>query len=105
MRVVGEAADGAAACRAATELRPDVLGMDLSMPVLSGGDATQIATRDCPDARIPDLTVHEESLYLTRLLRAGASGFVLKRSAPEELVRAVRAVAAGGRHNNPSTDG
>jgi len=105
MRVVGEAADGAAACRAATELRPDVLVMDLSMPVLSGADATQIVKRDCPDVRILALTVHEESLYLTRLLRAGASGFVLKRSAPEELVRAVRAVAAGGTYIDPSIAG
>jgi two-component system, NarL family, response regulator NreC len=105
MRVVGEAADGAAACRAAKELNPDVLVMDLSMPLLNGAEATEIVRRDCPHVRILALTVHEERLYLTQLLRAGASGFVLKRSAAEELVRAVRTVATGGTYIDPSIAG
>lgn len=105
MRVVGEVADGAAACRAATELSPDVLVMDLSMPVLNGVEATESVRRACPHVRVVALTVHEEHLYLTQLLRAGASGFVLKRSAASELVRAVRAVADGGTYIDPSIAG
>jgi DNA-binding NarL/FixJ family response regulator len=102
MRVVGEAENGEAAWRAARELAPDVLVMDLSMPTLGGTEATALVRRDCPDVKILALTVHEERLYLTALLRAGASGYVLKRAAPAELVRAVRTVARGGTYIDPS---
>ncbi len=102
MRVVGEAEDGETAWRMATKLHPDVLVMDLSMPVLGGAEATLRVKRDCPKVKVLALTVHEERLYLTQLLRAGASGYVLKRAAPAELVRAVRAVAAGGTYIDPS---
>ena len=102
MRVVGEAADGEAACRAASALSPDVLVIDLSMPVLGGAEATERIRRECPTVKVLALTVHEERLYLTQLLRAGASGYVLKRAASAELVRAVRTVAAGGTYIDPS---
>jgi DNA-binding NarL/FixJ family response regulator len=102
MRVVGEAADGEAAWRAAKELVPDVLVIDLSMPVMGGADATARVRRDCPSVKVLALTVHEEQLYLTQLLRAGASGYVLKRAAAAELVRAVRSVASGGTYVDPS---
>lgn len=102
MRVVGEAADGEAAWRVAKELLPDVLVIDLSMPVLGGAEATARVRRDCPSVKVLALTVHEEQLYLTQLLRAGASGYVLKRAAPMELVRAVRSVASGGTYVDPS---
>jgi len=105
MYVVGEAADGEAAWRAAKELKPDVLVMDLSMPLLGGAEATERVRRDCPDVKVLALTVHEERLYLTQLLRAGASGYVLKRAASSELVRAVRTVAAGGTYIDPSIAG
>lgn len=105
MRVIGEAADGEAAWRMATELAPDVLVMDLSMPVLGGADAAVRVRRDCPNVKILALTVHEERMYLTQLLRAGASGYVLKRAAAAELVRAVRTVAAGGTYIDPSVAG
>jgi DNA-binding NarL/FixJ family response regulator len=105
MRVIGEAADGEAACRLATELSPDVLVMDLSMPSVGGADATVRVRRDCPRVKILALTVHEERVYLTQLLRAGASGYVLKRSAAAELVRAIRTVAAGGTYIDPSVAG
>jgi DNA-binding NarL/FixJ family response regulator len=102
MRVVGEAADGDTACRVAAELDPDVLVMDLSMPVLGGAEATVRVRRECPRVKVLALTVHEEHVYLTQLLRAGASGYVLKRAAPSELVSAVRTVAAGGTWIDPS---
>lgn len=105
MEVVGEAADGEAAWRAARELAPDVLVMDLSMPVLSGAEATERVRRDCPGVKILALTVHEESVYLELQLRAGASGYVLKRAAAVDLVRAVRTVAAGGTYIDPSIAG
>ena len=102
MCVVGEAADGEAAWHVARELAPNVLVMDLSMPVLGGAEATVRVRRDCPGVKVLALTVHEERDYLTQLLRAGASGYVLKRAAASELVRAVRAVAAGGTYIDPS---
>jgi DNA-binding NarL/FixJ family response regulator len=105
MRVVGEAADGEAAWRAAKALAPDVLVMDLSMPVLGGAQATERVRRDCPNVKVLALTVHEERDYLTQLLRAGASGYVLKRAAAAELVRAVRTVACGGTYIDPTLAG
>lgn len=102
IRVVGQASDGEEAWRKTKELAPDVLVMDLSMPRLGGAEAAERVRRDCPDVKIIALTVHEERGYLTHLLRAGAMGYVLKRAAPEELVRAVRTVAAGGVYVDPS---
>lgn len=105
MRVIGEAVDGEDACRIAKELRPDVVVMDLSMPNMNGAEAASRVRRDCPETHVLALTVHEERLYLTQLLRAGASGYVLKRSAPADLVRAVRTVAAGGTYIDPAVAG
>ena len=105
MHVVGEAADGEAAWRAAGALRPDVLVMDLSMPVLGGAEATARVRRDFPDVRVLALTVHEERVYVTALLRAGASGYILKRAAPADLVRAIRTVVAGGTYLDPAVTG
>jgi DNA-binding NarL/FixJ family response regulator len=102
MVVVGEASDGEEACRVAGELQPDVLVMDLSMPVVDGAQATERLRRDYPNVRVLALTVREERLYVAQLFRAGASGFVLKRAAAAELVRAVRVVAGGGTYVDPS---
>ena len=102
MEVISEAADGEATWLAAKELRPDVVVMDLSMPVLGGAEATERMRRDCPGVKVLALTVHEERSYLTQLLRAGASGYVLKRAAAADLVQAVRTVAAGGTYLDPS---
>ncbi len=101
MRVVGEARDGGEACRVAGELLPDVLVMDVSMPVLDGAEATERVRREAPGVRVLALTMHEDRGHLARLLQAGASGYVLKRAAAAELVRAIEAVAAGGTYVDP----
>lgn len=105
MRVVGEARDGDEACRLARELRPDVLVMDVSMPVLDGAAATERVRRDSPGVRVLALTMHDDRGHLSRLLEAGAGGYVLKRAAADELVRAIRAVAGGGTWVDPELGG
>lgn len=102
MEVVGEAADGDAAYRVTCELRPEVLIVDLSMPQGGGARAAERVRADCGDVKIIALTVHEEPQYVGRLLAAGATGYVLKRAAAADLVRAVRAVAIGDTYIDPS---
>lgn len=98
MEVVGEAGDGRTAVDVALRLKPDVVVMDLSMPVLNGTRAAKELIWRNPDIRILALTVHEERSYLRELLEAGAAGYLLKRVASEELVHAIRRVAEGGRY-------
>lgn len=105
LAVVGEAADGDDAHRQACALAPDVLLLDLSMPGGGGAETAERVARDCPTVRVLALTMHEERGYVTRLLRAGAAGYVLKRTASAELVRAIRVVAAGGTYVDPSLAG
>jgi DNA-binding NarL/FixJ family response regulator len=105
MEVVGEAADGQAALDAATQLQPEVVIMDISMPGLSGAKATERLKQACPRVKVLALTVHEDRGYLRQLLEAGASGYVLKRAAAEELVHAIRTVASGGMYLDPSLAG
>jgi DNA-binding NarL/FixJ family response regulator len=92
--LVGEAADGAEAIRAARELRPDVVLMDVRMPNVDGIEATSAICRDT-DARVLVLTTFDLDEYVYDALRAGASGFLLKDMRREELVDAVRVVAGG----------
>ena len=101
LTVVAEARDGAEAVAQARQLRPDVVVMDVSMPVLDGVAATEQLTRDCPDVRVLALTAHDDRGHVTRLLEAGAAGYVLKRAPTEELVRAIRTVAAGDTYVDP----
>ncbi len=105
MTVVGEAADGDQACERIPALRPDVVVMDVSMPGLSGSQATARLRKECPNIRVLALTVHEDKGYIRQLLAAGAAGYVLKRTAPEELIRAIRTVADGGIYLDPSMAG
>lgn len=105
MAVVGEAADGLAACEQVPDLRPDVVVMDVSMPGLTGTQATERLRRECPAVKVLALTVHEDKGYLRQLLAAGAVGYVLKRAAAVELVHAIRVVAGGGVYLDPSLAG
>ena len=95
LAVVGEAADGAEAVRLAADLRPDVVLMDVRMPVLDGIEATRRIVDADPGARIIVLTTFDLDEYAFGGLRAGASGFLLKDARPDELIAAVRAVSAG----------
>jgi two-component system, NarL family, response regulator NreC len=105
IKVVGEASNGEEAIASAHKLRPDVLVMDLSMPGLDGASAAERIRRECPSVKVIALTAHDDRAHLTRLLQAGASGYVLKRGAVDELVRAIRTVAAGGTYVDPTMAG
>jgi two-component system response regulator NreC len=98
MEVVGEADDGIEAWQKTTELQPDVVLMDVSMPRMNGADATRRIRELCPEVKIIALTAHRASAYLSQMLKVGASGYVLKNTAFNELVDAIVAVAKGGRY-------
>jgi DNA-binding NarL/FixJ family response regulator len=100
LRVVAEAGDGREALRLAQATRPDVAALDLSMPLLNGLDAARhMAAEGGPRAVL--LTMHAEEPYVLAALRAGVRGYVLKRDAGADLVRAIREVAAGGVYLSP----
>jgi DNA-binding NarL/FixJ family response regulator len=102
IEVVGEAIDGADAVRAFLRERPDVVVMDVRMPTMDGLEATRRITASDLDAKILILTTFDLDEYVYEALRAGASGFLLKDRRPEELVLAVRTVAAGDALLSPS---
>ncbi len=94
--VVGEAGDGAATVSSARRLRPDVTLMDVRMPEVDGIAATrQLTTQTPPPTKVLVLTTFDVDSYVYDALRAGASGFLLKNAPPEELIRAIRLIAAG----------
>jgi DNA-binding NarL/FixJ family response regulator len=105
LTVVGEADDGVTAVKLARELQPDVIVMDVSLPELGGADATRQILAETPTLRVLVLSAHEEVSFARSLMSAGAAGYVLKRSAGEDLVRAVRMVVEGGTYVDPSLAG
>ena len=98
MEVIGEADDGVDAWQIACELQPDVILMDVSMPRMNGADATVKILELCPQVKVIALTAHRASAYLSQMLKAGASGYVLKQTAFDELVDAILTVWKGGRY-------
>jgi DNA-binding NarL/FixJ family response regulator len=100
--LAGEATTGTAAFELICGLKPDVAVIDISMPDLNGIALAQRVAETCPEVKLLALTVHEDRAYIQPLLQAGARGYLLKRSAAEDLVRAIRAIAAGGVYLDPA---
>lgn len=98
MEVVGEAADGREAVRLVQELEPDVVIVDVTMPGLNGVDATEAIRERFPETRIVVLSMHSSSEHVHRAFAAGASAYLLKGSASDEIVSALRAALAGRRY-------
>lgn len=103
IEVVAEAGDGEQACQDYARVKPDVVVMDLSMPGMGGLEAVRRLLAQDPKARVLALSAHEDTAHPSRVLRAGALGYLAKRSAPESLIAAVRAVANGERYVDPQT--
>lgn len=102
VEIIGEAASAHEAIEAATRLKPNVILMDIGLPDLSGIDATREIKKRLPEVSIVALTIHEDEEYFFKMLEAGATGYVPKRAAPEELLTAIRAAANGQVYLYPS---
>lgn len=102
MQVVAEAKDGGEAIDRVRDTDLDVLVLDLNMPGRSGFDALNHLQAERPDLPVLVLSMHAEDQYAVRVLRAGASGYLSKESAPDELIRAIRRVAGGNRYVSPA---
>ena len=99
--VVGEAGDGITTIELAHTVKPDVAIVDISMPRLNGIEVVRRLTTELPRTRVLVLTMHEEEEYVLQVVRAGASGYLIKHAATAELLDAIRAVAAGGVYFGP----
>jgi two-component system response regulator NreC len=102
VEIIGEAGTAAEALASAADLEPDVILMDIGLPDKSGIDATREIKAQLPKVAIVALTIHEDEEYFFKMLEAGASGYVPKRAAPEELLTAIRAAANGEVYLYPS---
>lgn len=102
IEVVAEAADGQEAVVRTRELAPDVVVMDILMPLMNGIEATRRIAAEHPDTRVLALSMYDDEEHVQQLLAAGAAGFVLKHATADELVRAIREVVAGGTPLSPS---
>jgi two-component system response regulator NreC len=100
--IIGEAGSGREALKAVAETRPDIVLMDIGLPDISGIEAAAEIRRLHPETAIVALTIHEDEEYFFKMLAAGASGYVPKRAAPEELLTALRAAATGEVYLYPS---
>ncbi|MHC4618464.1 MAG: response regulator [Planctomycetota bacterium] len=102
MQVVAEAEEGRTAVRLVSEIQPHVVIMDVSMPDLNGMEATRQITNESPDVKVIALSMHSDNLFATEMLKSGASGYLLKDCAFEELARAIRTVVAGKTYLSPT---
>ncbi|TAK29739.1 MAG: response regulator transcription factor [Chloroflexota bacterium] len=102
IHVVGEAADGREAIERVRELQPDVVIMDIAMPVMDGLEATRRIKKDSPDTKVLVLTQHSNKPYVFRILKAGASGYILKKTASARLVSAIKEVYSGNSFLDPA---
>ncbi|MBT3315629.1 MAG: response regulator transcription factor [Anaerolineae bacterium] len=100
--VVAEAANGIEAIKRALEVKPDVILMDITMPEMDGMEATRQLKTQCPDCLVLALTVHEDKEYFIQMLGAGASGYITKQAASDELVMAIETVAKGHVYLQPA---
>jgi two-component system, NarL family, response regulator NreC len=101
LTIVGEASEGREAVKMARDLKPDVAVFDVSMPGLNGVDAARLAIKETPGLKIVLLTVHTENEYVDEALKAGVSGYVLKKQATADLVRAIEQVSLGNIYLSP----
>ena len=95
LKIVGEAADGEEAVRQAAALSPDIMLVDINMPRMDGLQLAEVLQKKAPAVRVVILSIHNKPEYVQRVMKAGARGYVLKDTAPEELVRVLEAVHAG----------
>ena len=102
IEVVGEAANGQEAVHRALELRPEVVVMDLMMPIMNGIEATRALLAKLPEVKVLVLSMYDDEEHVQQLLASGASGYMLKKATSDELVRALREVVAGGIPLDPS---
>jgi DNA-binding NarL/FixJ family response regulator len=102
VQVVGEAKNGAIALEQVEALKPNVVIMDIAMPVMDGFEATRLIRQKYPESRVLVLTQYEDKEYVLPLLQAGAAGFVLKQALGADLINAIRTVAQGGTFLYPS---
>jgi DNA-binding NarL/FixJ family response regulator len=101
-QVVGEARSGSEAVARALETRPAIVLMDISMPGMDGLQATRLLKESCPSSQVLALTVHDDKQYFMEMLAAGAAGYLTKQAAADDLVAAIRAVAAGNVYLQPA---
>lgn len=102
IRVVGEAADGRAAVERALEIDPDVVLMDINMPLLNGLEATRKLKKEAPHVRILILSAHDNEQYILQVIQSGANGYLLKNSSADDLFSAIRSVHSGHAFFSPS---
>jgi DNA-binding NarL/FixJ family response regulator len=105
IEVIGEAEDGRSAVEMALRLEPDVVLMDLSMPVLNGLEATAQLKKESPAMKVLILSAHDNDEYVNQVVRSGANGYALKNTSPEELYTAIRTVHSGHTFFSPSLTG
>jgi len=101
MKVVGEAEDGQKVVELAKQLSPDIIVMDIAMPNLNGVEATRLIIEENPNIRIIALSVHSDKHFVTEMLKAGASGYVLKSCLFDEVLRAIQTVGGGDYYLSP----